>query len=185
MPDSDMILGIKLSFVLFFMSFVLDVVSWRHGKKAMHHDISALPSGVKWVSKSYLFGRIQYYLMMPFCIPMTIFSLYATYASVVFKDKVVWFILFICFLSLVFLLIRMMLCINMSWICYDKVMMYWRRWSEKKFSTYELRNIINHRLTSGVVVHFLYLADGRVLNFYNLNSSLEDMCNKSEMLRGG
>ena len=179
MSASDPFYVVKVFFFLFLMSIVIDVLSLRYGKLRICEDMKALPSEVVYIGKSRVFCRVQYYLTMFFVIPLVMITLYGMSLCVLLKDTLLWGAFYFSLLMLLVLSIRMILCMNISWICCDDKIVYWRKWSERSFNTCGLEDVINYRSLPGVGGHLFYLVDGRVLIFYNLYDNLEDMCNKS------
>ena len=169
----------KLFFFLFLMSIVVDVLSRNYGKLRVRDDMKTLPSGVKCIGKSRGICRVQYYFTMFFVIPLVMAASSALSYSVLLKETLLGSVILLSFFLLLVLSIRMIVCMNISWICYDDKTVYWRKWSDKTLNTCDLQDVINYRSLSGVGGHLFYLVDGRVLIFYNLCENLEDMCNKS------
>lgn len=179
MPDHDEFFGFKLYFFFLFMSFVIDVVSSMLGKKRICEDMRSFHRPVTFLGKSRFSFRLFYYSTMIFIVLLMMGSTLGFLGSSLLKEKITcFFALAISALCLVQSL-TMIICTNMSWICYDDSTVYWRKWSDRVCQKCDLKDIINYMSLCGYGGSRFYLIDGRKLHFYSLHGNIENMCDKS------
>gem|GEM_PF-6064260 len=88
---------------------------------------------------------VQYYFTMFFVIPLVMAASSALSYSVLLKETLLGSVILLSFFLLLVLSIRMIVCMNISWICYDDKTVYWRKWSDKTLNTCDLQDVINYR----------------------------------------
>lgn len=169
----------RLYILLLALAFILDITSWMVGKKSNLKDKERLNTPFKCIGKTPIYGRFEYYPAMIISLAVTTaFVSFFAYRFHVSGNEVLAFALFFTILVLQ-VSIRRILCINMSWICYDGNNVYWRKWNSTEVRSCKLMDVIDYRIKPGAGGQIFYLYNGEKIHLFDLCKNLEDMCNRS------
>ena len=176
------IFDVRLFIVLLLVTFLIDFFSWKYGKESNRKWKRNLPPSAKCIGRSYIDGRVQYYTnMIVSSAGVTCMASFFCSGFAIRGNEALIIVMFVLILA-INISVRRILCINMSWICYDEQSVYWKKWNSKIVNRCSLKDIINYRIGPGSKGQFFYFSDGRKLHFFNLRKNLEDMCYRAGII---